>query len=161
PRADTLQKMTYVELKHRLAELLLMRVDKMTMAASVEARVPFLDHLLVEFALALPPSAKVRGGEGKVMLKRVAASVLPPEIVNRRKQGFYTPMADWLRGDFGARALEEVRRSSLAERGLLDYDRIERLWDAHRRGAANWAFQLWNVWNVSAWHDLWIAGSGR
>ncbi|HWG56382.1 MAG TPA: asparagine synthase (glutamine-hydrolyzing) [Gaiellaceae bacterium] len=161
PGADTLQKMTYIELKHRLAELLLMRVDKMTMAASVEARVPFLDHRLVEFALALPPSAKVNGGQGKVMLKRVAANVLPPEIVNRRKQGFYTPMADWLRGDFGVRAREEVRRSSLAERGLLDYDRIDRLWDAHRRGTANWAFQLWNVWNVSAWHDLWIAGSRR
>jgi asparagine synthase (glutamine-hydrolysing) len=156
PGADLRQRMTYVELKRRLAELLLMRVDKMTMATSVEARVPFLDHELVEFALALPPDLKVRGNTGKYILKRAVSDILPASIVQRPKQGFGAPVAEWFRGDLGVRAQGWVRQSSLAERGLLDYDEIDRLWAAHRAGA-NWAMQLWNLLNVSAWYDFWIA----
>jgi asparagine synthase (glutamine-hydrolysing) len=158
PGADLFQKMTYLELKQRLAELLLMRVDKMTMASSVEARVPFLDRELVEFALALPMSMKVRDGVGKWLLKRTVDGLVPSEIVNRPKQGFGAPVAEWFRGDLGLRAQREIRNSSLAERGLLDYTRIDELWEAHRRGTSNWSFQLWNLYNVSAWHDYWVAG---
>jgi asparagine synthase (glutamine-hydrolysing) len=158
PDADLLQRMTYLELKQRLAELLLMRVDKMTMATSVEARVPFLDRELVEFALALPMRMKVRDGVGKWLLKRAVAGLLPAEIVQRPKQGFGAPVAEWFRGDLGRRAQREIRDSSLAERGLLDYARIDELWEAHRRGRANWSFQLWSLYNVSAWHDHWVAG---
>jgi asparagine synthase (glutamine-hydrolysing) len=157
PGADLLQKMTYLELKQRLAELLLMRVDKMTMATSVEARVPFLDHELVEFAMALPPEMKVRDGVGKYILKKAVGDVLPRHIVYRKKQGFGAPVAEWFKGDLGRRAQQEIRNSSLAERGLLDYDQLDRMWDAHRAGPVNWAFHLWNVYNVSAWHDYWVA----
>jgi asparagine synthase (glutamine-hydrolysing) len=157
PGLDHLQEMTYVELKVRLAELLLMRVDKMTMANSVEARVPFLDHELVEFALALPAGAKVRHGVGKFILKRAVRDLLPPETIARPKQGFSAPVAEWFRGPLGERARAQIRGSSLTERGLLDYDAIDRLWDAHRSGRGNWSFQLWNLYNVSAWHDYWIA----
>jgi asparagine synthase (glutamine-hydrolysing) len=158
PGADLLQKMTYLELKQRLAELLLMRVDKMTMATSVEARVPFLDRELVEFALALPMDMKVRGGVGKWLLKRTVDGLLPSDIVHRKKQGFGAPVAEWFRGDLGARAQREIRSSSLAERGLLDYARIDQLWAEHRSGRMDWSFQLWNLYNVSAWHDHWVAG---
>jgi asparagine synthase (glutamine-hydrolysing) len=159
PSADLLQKMTYLELKNRLAELLLMRVDKMTMATSVEARVPFLDHELVEFAMALPPRVKVRDGVGKWLLKEaVGGPVIPREIAYRKKQGFGAPVSEWFRGELGTRAQRQIRESSLAERGLLDYDRIDGLWAAHRSGRAEWAFQLWNLYNVSAWHDHWVAG---
>ena len=158
PGADLLQKMTYLELKQRLAELLLMRVDKMTMATSVEARVPFLDHELVEFAMALPPEMKVRDGVGKYLLKKaVAGRFIPEEIAYRKKMGFGAPVSEWFRGDLGVRAQREIRQSTLAERGLLDYDRIDELWAAHRNGQ-EWAFQLWNLYNVSAWHDYWVAG---
>jgi len=157
PGADLLQKMTYLELKNRLAELLLMRVDKMTMANSVEARVPFLDRRLVEFALALPPELKVRNGQGKYLLKRAVAPLLPAEIVQRPKQGFSAPVSEWFRGALGERARRAIRESSLAERGLLDYEQVDRLWDAHRSGRGDWAFQLWNLYNVSVWHDLWVA----
>lgn len=157
--ADLLQKMTYLELKNRLAELLLMRVDKMTMATSVEARVPFLDHELVEFALALPERMKVRDGEGKWLLKHaVADTLLPRDIVFRKKQGFGAPVAEWFKGELGKRAQRQIRESSLAERGLLDYDAIDDLWATHRSGPVNWSFHLWNLYNVSAWHDQWIAG---
>ncbi len=158
PGADLLQKMTYLELKQRLAELLLMRVDKMTMATSVEARVPFLDHELVEFALALPMDMKVRDGVGKWLLKRTVDGLLPSNIVHRTKQGFGAPVSEWFRGELGTRAQREIRESSLAERGLLDYARIDELWEAHRSGRADWSFQLWNLYNVSAWHDHWVAG---
>jgi asparagine synthase (glutamine-hydrolysing) len=158
PDADLLQKMTYLELKNRLAELLLMRVDKMTMANSIEARVPFLDHELVQFALALPPELKVRNGSGKYLLKKAVSGLLPAEIVNRPKQGFSAPVSEWFRGALGTRAQRQIRESSLAERNLLDYEALDRLWTAHRSGRADWAFQLWSVYNVSVWHDLWVAG---
>jgi asparagine synthase (glutamine-hydrolysing) len=158
PDADLLQKMTYLELKNRLAELLLMRVDKMTMANSVEARVPFLDHELVEFALALPAEMKVRNGEGKYLLKKAVEGILPPEVINRPKQGFVAPMSEWLRGEMGEKMRRDIRKSTLTERGLLDYDAIDRLWEAHQSGRGEWAFQLWNIYNVSAWHDYWVAG---
>ena len=157
PHVDLLQGMTYVELKRRLSELLLMRVDKMTMATSVEARVPFLDHELVEFAMALPRRAKVDGSTGKALLKRAVRPIVGADIVDRPKQGFGAPVSEWFRGPFGERAQELIRRSSLAERGLLDYDVIDELWAAHR-GGANWGMHLWNVLNASAWHDHWIAG---
>jgi asparagine synthase (glutamine-hydrolysing) len=158
PTADLRQRMTYIELKRRLAELLLMRVDKMTMATSVEARVPFLDHELVEFVLALPPELKVRGTTGKYILKRAVSDILPQWVVERPKQGFGAPVPEWFRGDFGVQAQQWIRTSSLAERGLLDYDEVDRLWTAHRNGA-NWGMQLWNLLNVSLWHDHWIAGA--
>jgi asparagine synthase (glutamine-hydrolysing) len=158
PGADLLQKMTYLELKNRLAELLLMRVDKMTMRNSVEARVPFLDVDLVEFAIALPPEMKVRNGQGKYLLKKAVSRLLPKEIIDRPKQGFSAPVSEWFREELGERARREIRSSSLAERGLLDYDAIDDLWRAHRAGRGDWAFQLWNIYNVSAWHDYWIAG---
>ncbi|HEX8064964.1 MAG TPA: asparagine synthase (glutamine-hydrolyzing) [Thermoleophilaceae bacterium] len=156
--ADLLQRMTYLELKQRLAELLLMRVDKMTMATSVEARVPFLDHELVEFAMALPPEMKVRDGGGKYLLKRAVEDLLPAAVVERPKQGFSAPVSEWFRGDLGARARRSIRESTLAERGLLDYDRVDEMWDRHRAGRGEWSFQLWNLYNVSAWHDYWVAG---
>ena len=136
-----------------------MRVDKMTMATSVEARVPFLDHELVEFALALPAEMKVRGGTGKWLLKKaVAGTLLPGHIVYRRKQGFGAPVAEWFRGALGYKAQRQIRDSALAERGLIDYDAVDEMWTAHRAGPVNWAFHLWNLYNVSAWYDHWVAG---
>jgi asparagine synthase (glutamine-hydrolysing) len=155
---DLLQKMTYLELKQRLAELLLMRVDKMTMATSVEARVPFLDHDLVQFALALPEHMKVRGNVGKYALKKAVDGLLPHDVVYRPKQGFGAPVSEWFQGDLGKRAQREIRESSLAERGLLDYDFLDGLWARHFAGRGDWGGQLWNIYNVSKWHDYWVAG---
>jgi asparagine synthase (glutamine-hydrolysing) len=154
---DLLQKMTYLELKNRLAELLLARVDKMTMATSVEARVPFLDHDFVEFVLAMPERMKVRGGVGKWALKRAVAELLPNDLVYRPKQGFGAPVSEWFRGEFGERARREIRESSLAERGLIDYGYLDELWRRHLAGS-NWGQHLWTIYNVSLWHDYWVAG---
>jgi asparagine synthase (glutamine-hydrolysing) len=156
--ADLFQRMTYVELKQRLSELLLMRFDRITMANSVEGREPFLDHHLVEFALALPPEDKYRGRTGKVILKQAVEGIVPTEVLTRKKQGFGTPMKEWLRGEFGRRAQAEVRASSLLERGLLDTATIDRLFDAHRSGAGDWSFHIWNLYSACVWHDYWVAG---
>src|SRR5881275_3612351 len=102
PDADAAARMTYLELKLRLPELLLMRVDKITMATSVEARVPFLDHHLVEYALGVPRELKVEGRSGKHILKRALEEILPRDVLYRRKRGFGAPVASWFRGETGA-----------------------------------------------------------
>ena len=161
PKADVFQKMTYVELKQRLPELLLMRLDRITMANSVEGREPFLDHELVETVLALPPRMKYHRGQGKYVMRRAVEGLLPREILERKKQGFGAPMEEWLREDFGRRAQEAVRRSSLAERELLDYDEVDRLFEAHRAGRGDWSKHLWNLYSISSWHDRWVARTDR
>jgi asparagine synthase (glutamine-hydrolysing) len=160
PDVDLFQRMTYVELRQRLPELLLTRLDRIAMASSVEGREPFLDHQLVEFALALPPAVKYRNGAGKWALREAMSGVLPAEILTRPKQGFGTPMEEWLRADFGRRAHAAVRGSSLAERGLLDYDRIDQIFAAHKAGRGDWSKHIWNLYAVSAWHDIWVSGRG-
>jgi asparagine synthase (glutamine-hydrolysing) len=157
PGADVFQKISYVELKQRLPELLLARLDRIAMASSVEGRDPFLDHDVVEFAFALPGRMKYRKGEGKHILRQAMRGTLPDIVLDRPKQGFGTPMDDWMRGPFGERARETVRRSGLVEEGLLDGDRVDELFRSHLAGG-DWTYHLWNVYNASAWYDHWIAG---
>jgi asparagine synthase (glutamine-hydrolysing) len=158
PAADVFQRISYLEIKQRLAELLLMRMDRVTMACSVEGRDPFLDHHLVEFVFSLPPRLKYRRGVGKVVLKNAVRDLLPPEVTTRKKQGFGTPAKEWLRGPFGPEAHRAVRTSSLRERGLLHYEVLDRLFAEHRAGSNDWSCQLWNIYNISRWYDYWIAG---
>jgi asparagine synthase (glutamine-hydrolysing) len=155
--ADLFQRMTYLELRQRLPELLLARLDRIAMASSVEGREPFLDHELVEFVMALPPTMKHRGGHGKHVLREAMRDALPPEILQRPKQGFGSPMEEWLRGDFGSDAHAAVRSSALAERGILDYDVVDDLFVAHRHGRGDWSKHLWNLFCVSRWYDHWVA----
>ena len=95
-----------------------MRVDKMTMAASVEGREPFLDRRIVQFALALPPDDKVAGGEGKVLLRQAVQGLVPASVLERPKQGFSAPITEWFRGEFGRRAQATTLRSGLVRGGL-------------------------------------------
>lgn len=158
PKADVFQKISYLELKQRLSELLLMRMDRVTMACSVEGREPFLDQRLIEFVMSLPPHLKYRHGVGKVVLKRAVRKLLPPEVTTRKKQGFGTPVKEWMRGPFGLEARRAMHSSALAERQLLDYRLLDQLFCEHQSGRADWSYQLWNVYNISRWYDYWIAG---
>jgi asparagine synthase (glutamine-hydrolysing) len=155
--ADVFQKMAYVEVKQRLSGLLLARVDRMTMAHGVEARVPFLDHAVIEFALALPPRLKWHQGQGKWLLRQVARDLLPSAIVHRGKQGFGTPMAEWLAGDFGRVAEAEVLRSAFTDATHLDRAALKAIWDEHRVGRGDWARQLWVLYSAAAWYDRWLS----
>jgi len=159
PGRDALTRMAYSELRLRLPELLLMRLDKIAMSASVEGRVPFLDHKLVEFTMDIPESSKVKGGVKKYLLKKALGDLLPAEIVHRPKVGFAAPMAEWLRGDFGARAEATVMGSELLKDDVFDRDRVAQEFRAHRQGKKDEAVRLWTLFNLAAWHAYWIEGT--
>ncbi len=156
PDSDYAARMTYLELKLRLPELLLMRVDKITMATSVEARVPFLDHHLIEYAMGLPRSLKVKGTTGKHILKRALESVLPKDVLYQPKRGFGAPTREWFRGPAGDSLIQQLLNSSIRKRNFFDYGFIERLADEHRRGQRDWSANLWCLLNLSVWYDRWI-----
>jgi len=157
PDSDYAARMTYLELKLRLPELLLMRVDKITMATSVEARVPFLDHHLIEYAMGLPRSLKVKGATGKHILKRALESVLPNDVLYKPKRGFGAPINEWFRGPEGESLAQQVMNSSIRKRNFFDYSFIQRMADEHRRQSRDWSANLWCLLNLSLWYERWIA----
>ncbi len=157
PGADFAQQMSYVELRNRLPELLLMRVDKFSMADSLEARAPFLDHALAAYALSLPAGTKMQGARTKAVLKDAAQEWLPREVVERPKQGFRVPLPAWLRGELAPWAEDILRRSPLRELGILDFDYVLELWRRHRDGVADHSFDLWCLINLSGWYEHWLA----
>jgi asparagine synthase (glutamine-hydrolysing) len=157
PAADVLGRMTYLEFKLRLPELLLMRVDKISMGTSVEARVPFLDHRLVEFTMGIPAAVKVARGVPKALLKRAVTGLLPDAIVHRKKIGFGVPMREWLRGDLGRRVEMTVTRSPLRDEGLFDPAAVAGLFRRHR-GGRDLSLPIWTLYTLTAWFDRWVAG---
>jgi asparagine synthase (glutamine-hydrolysing) len=157
PQSDFAAHMTYLELKLRLPELLLMRVDKITMATSVEARVPFLDHHLIEYAVGLPRELKVKGATGKHILKRALESILPKDLLYKPKRGFGAPAREWFRGPRGEELVQLIVNSRMRKRNFFDYKFIQRLVDEHRREQQDWSAHLWCLLNLSVWYDRWIA----
>jgi asparagine synthase (glutamine-hydrolysing) len=159
PPHEILQKIPYLEFRLRLPEHLLMRVDKFTMAHAVEARVPYLDHDVVEFSMRLPDSYKLRGGVGKWLLKQVAEKHLDPEIVRRPKQGFGAPLESWFQDpEFARRSRAAVERSELLRSGLLNRQLVLDLLERQTRSGGGWSFQLWTLLNAMLWHESWIVG---
>jgi asparagine synthase (glutamine-hydrolysing) len=151
--------MPYLEMKLRLPEHLLMRVDKLTMAHGIEARVPFLDHDVVDFATRIPSSYKLREGVGKRLLKQAAAPYLDNDMIYRQKQGFGAPMEEWFReGDFGARCLAAFERSALRTEGFIDGDYFTALLKDQISGRQSVSFPLWTVMNAVLWHASWVEG---
>ena len=144
------------EFKLRLPELLLMRVDKIGMSVSIEPRVPFLDHKLVEFTMNLPMELKVEGGVPKSILKQAVRGLIPDDIIDRPKMGFGAPMADWLRGPFGRAVEAQILASRFfdrfpARRGLV-LDMLRR----HRAETADFSLYVWTFYNAVAWFDWWV-----
>ncbi|MCK9293991.1 MAG: asparagine synthase (glutamine-hydrolyzing) [Desulfobulbaceae bacterium] len=156
PGQDVLTRMIYNEFKLRLPELLLMRVDKITMANSLEARVPFLDHELVQFTMDIPMEDKVRGGQAKYLLKKAVKGWIPDDIINRKKMGFGAPMAQWLQGDFGNYVENRLLASPLLSHGYFDGDYIRGLFRDHRLGRRDNAGYIWVLFNLGAWYEHWL-----
>ena len=134
-----------------------MRVDKVTMSTSIEARVPFLDHRLVEFSFHIPAEMKIRGGRSKHILKKAVEDLLPRDLIDRPKQGFSAPVKEWFRGPLAGYARRSIMDSRLRERGLFNYAVIDAMLEAHRSGRRNYDTLLWNLLNLSQWYDRWIA----
>lgn len=141
--------MSYVDLNLRLSELLLMRVDKMSMGVGLECREPFLDHRLVGFALAVPTAMKLAGNTPKSLLKKAVRGLLPDNIIDRPKQGFGVPIKEWFLGRLGPAVRDEID-AFLKATDLLDRNEIERLF------AAKQGTNLWFLYNLAAWHRHFI-----
>jgi len=157
---DVLQKIPYMEMKLRLPEHLLMRVDKLTMAHSIEARVPYLDHDVVEFAMRLPPSYKLKDGLGKSLLKKAAEPYIDHDMIYRAKQGFGAPMDSWFKEpEFGRRCVAAFERSQIKKEGYLDNQFFLDLLRNQMNGYGGYTFQIWTVLNAVLWHESWIAGN--
>jgi asparagine synthase (glutamine-hydrolysing) len=157
PHGDMATLVAYLDIKMRLAELLLMRIDKVTMSCGVEAREPFLDYHLVEYLMTLPQGLKIPGWDAKHLLKQAMRDVVPETILRRPKQAFAAPVNLWLRAGLEKYARHVLLNSKLRLRGLLHYEAVERLLEEHTKGQRDHGVPLWALMNLSAWYDHWIA----
>jgi len=132
---------------------ILVKLDRASMAASLEARCPFLDHRMIEFAWRVPTGLKVRGGQGKWLLRRVLHRYLPEKLFERPKQGFNVPIGAWLRGPLRDWAQDLLDASRIRSDGLLDSNRVESCWREHLSGQVDRARELWAILMVQVWLD--------
>jgi asparagine synthase (glutamine-hydrolysing) len=151
-----LDQLLAADLKTYLHELL-MKQDQMSMAASIESRVPFLDHKLVELAASLPESMKLRGLTTKYILRRAMKDILPREIVSRKKMGFPVPIGQWLRGSFSHIVDEYVLGERASERRIFNREYVTELVARHRAGE-NHAERLWSLINFEIWQRRFFDG---
>jgi asparagine synthase (glutamine-hydrolysing) len=153
------RRMQYVDLTTALPDNLLVKVDRMLMACGIEGRVPFLDHRVVEFGLALPDRLKVADGQGKAFLKRWAEQHLPKEALWRRKRGFHVPVGDWMRGALLDR-LEPALAAHPAVRAWFREGAIAKLASTQRRGGKA-TRMLWTILQFAVWYTLFVEGDAQ
>jgi asparagine synthase (glutamine-hydrolysing) len=151
--ADPLARMQDVDLGIYLVDDLLVKTDRLSMAHSLELRVPFLDPKVAEFAFSLPRRLKVRGFAKKRLLRQALAPLLPREIVRGRKQGFSIPIAAWLRGPLEPFAREVLAPSAIARQGLLDPTAVTPILDRHCSGQEDLSRQIWGLMALTLWFD--------
>lgn len=144
-----------------LAEDILTKVDRASMAVSLEVRAPFLDPRVAEYAASLPASYKLRGLKSKYILKQAAAPLLPSFVGKRGKKGFGVPVAEWLKGKLKPLARDLLSPERLRRNGLFDADYVERLQDEHERGAANHRKLLWTLLMFELWHESFVETARR
>ena len=156
---DFLQQLLYLELNLRLPELLLMRVDKMASLNSIEARVPFLDHYLVELAFSIPQELKLKNGITKYILKKAVEGIIPNEIIYRKKKGFGAPVSQWLKENEKVKEtlLKIIFNSKIKKLNIFDYNYVDELIKDHLKGRHDNSFKIWNLVTLSLWYDNWIA----
>ena len=150
-----LERMQFLDLVTYLPDDILTKVDRASMAVALEARVPLIDHRVVEFAWRLPRAAKIRGGVSKWLLRQVLHRHVPRTLVERPKMGFAIPLGDWLRGPLREWAEGLLAESRLRDAGLVDASRVREVWQAHLSGRRNHEYMLWNVLMLEAWRAKW------
>lgn len=155
-RSTDLRKMTYVDIKTWLPDDLLVKADKMTMAASLELRVPFLDHKLLEYATALPDTYRLNGDSGKYLLKKLAETYLPQEIIYRQKKGFPVPIASWFRDTLYGRVQDILLDNRTLSRNYFRREYIEKLLVRHRHGRQDLSRRIFSLLNIELWHRKYI-----
>jgi asparagine synthase (glutamine-hydrolysing) len=154
---SALGRLLYADQKTYLVELL-MKQDQMSMACSIESRVPLLDHPLVEFSTRVPDRLKVRRGEGKYILKKAVEDLLPREIIYRRKMGFPTPLRQWLMGPESERLYSCLRDPEGLVAACTDRAELDALLERHQRGFEDATDRIWRLLNLQVWGDLFLTG---
>jgi asparagine synthase (glutamine-hydrolysing) len=158
-QGSTLDRMSRADLQTYLVELL-MKQDQMSMAASIESRVPFLDHKLVEFASTLPDAWKLNGWTTKHILRESMKGLLPESILNRPKMGFPVPFAQWTRGAWNGVAREVLLDRRSLERGIIDPPAVAALLRDHAAGRTDGGDRIWSLLNLELWHRTFIDQEG-
>jgi asparagine synthase (glutamine-hydrolysing) len=153
---DALARLFAVDARTQLPDDLLMLTDKMTMATSLECRVPLLDHELVELAAQIPASIKVAGGELKALMKKALADVLPAEVLHRPKRGFGAPMGAWMKGALAELVDSALSQKSLERRGLLNHAPVAQLIEAHRANRIDGTDKLLALLNLEIWARMYL-----
>jgi asparagine synthase (glutamine-hydrolysing) len=155
---DPMDRALYVDARTYMIDDVLTKVDRMSMAVSLEAREPLLDHRLLEFAARVPMSLKLKNGRSKYLLRRVLDRKIPREILERGKRGFEAPIGRWLRGPLAGMTHELLLDGRLRDRGVLDQREVTRLWDEHRTGRAEHPHRLWQLVMLELWFRQFIDG---
>jgi asparagine synthase (glutamine-hydrolysing) len=153
---DPLNAELFLDLKTYLPDDILVKVDRMSMAVSLEARVPLLDHKVVEYVFGLPGTWKLRGGKSKWIFKKTMERLLPPEIIHRPKEGFSIPIKHWLRTDLRDMLLDHLSQERIAREGLFHYPAVKKLIEAHLAGRENYSHQLWALLVFEVWKENYL-----
>ncbi len=156
PQGSALQRMSYADIKTWLPDDLLLKADKMTMASSLELRVPFLDHEMLEFCVALPDDLRLRGEQGKYLLKKHMETQLPHEIIYRKKMGFPVPVRTWFRGKLYERVRETLLDPRCLSRGYFKPAYIERMIRRHREGKEDLSRRIFTMLTLETWHRMYL-----
>jgi len=148
---NSLDQLLYLDSKTYLPGDIMTKVDRMSMAVSLEARAPLLDHKLIDFVTRIPASIKLVGNETKYILKRAVADLVPQEILNRPKQGFGVPIQEWINDQLRQRMRDVLRDSRTRQRGYLNYQYVDVLLDEHERGRRDHSMRLWALLMLELW----------
>jgi len=148
--------MLYTDMMTRMPDHLLMIVDRMAMAHSLEARPPLLEHKFVEFAARIPANLKLKGNKLKYILREVASKHIHPSLITRKKQGFGFPLAYWMQNDLKNFLRKIVKESRFVENQIFEYDYINNIIEEHISGKRDHNFRIWIFINLEIWYRLYF-----
>jgi asparagine synthase (glutamine-hydrolysing) len=158
---EPLDRLLYLDSKTYLPGDILTKVDRMSMAVSLEARAPLLDHKLIEFVTRVPASLKLAGLETKHLLKRAVKDLIPAEILDRPKQGFGVPIQEWINQQLRSRIRDTLSDARTRQRGYVDSHYVDVLLDEHERGRRDHSMGLWALLMLELWHRQFLDGGGN
>ena len=159
---DALNRLLYTDVRTYLTDNILVKVDRMSMATSLEVRVPILDHRMVEFAFSLPGRMKLRGvKETKYIFKKAMRRYLPPEILRRPKQGFSIPIKNWLKGPMRDFMRDTLNEPAIKEAGIFRWETVKNLIEEHVKGEKNHSHRLWGLLMFQLWRETFVKKGGR